>query len=147
MTNAPKCGIMYPTRKEELMRIEDTIEELHNKNREIIAKELVQLIKDIEEDPYEDVELDAVSLRYFADFLISNDEFADPVVGPDPSNGIIQAEWRIFGDGLMVMAFKTNKQVHFIAQAEPSETEKMRISEMLTKDEIIEKYRNIIPTR
>ena len=131
----------------ELSRYGVIVEQLRSRGRSIVADELIELLHDIQEDPDDDVELQMYSLHAMARFLIQNNEFADPLVGPDP-DGLMQAEWRIFGDGLLVMAFLEDYNVHCVAQAEPSNSDDiLNVSVELPMEQAAKEYGYLIPLR
>ena len=87
------------------------------------------------------------SLRAMARFLIEHGEFADPLAGPDP-DGIMQIEWRIFGDGLLVMAFLEDEYIHCVAQAEPPDSDDaLDISVELPTEQAAKEYGYLVPRR
>ena len=91
------------------------VSELRNSGRELVAEDVLAILHNIQEDP-DEPEVKPFSLQSMARFLIAHSEFADPVVGVDPS-GVMQVEWRIDGNGLLVMAFLEDDKVHVVAQA------------------------------
>ena len=122
----------------------DAIEQMRIGGRQLVADEIAELLHSIREDPEEDEDIQPDSLRAMARFLVEHQEYADPLTGPDP-NGIMQAEWRIFGDGLVVMAFLDGEHVRCIAQAEPPDETALNVSDELPARQAAEKYGRLIP--
>ena len=116
------------------------IDELRNGGREITADEVVAILRNSQEDP-EEPEIKLFSLQSMAHFLVTNEEFDDPIIGPDPS-GLMQIEWHIHGNGLLVMAFIEGNEIHFIAQAdETSDLPALDESVQLPTNQIVEGVR------
>ena len=123
------------------------IEQLRTRGREIVAEDLVELLHNIQEDPEDDVEIQLHSLQSMARFLIEHGGFADPLAGPDPE-GLMQIEWRIFGDGLLVMAFLEDEYIHCVAQAEsPASTSLLDVSVELPMEQVAKEYGYLVPRR
>ena len=97
------------------------------------AEKLTELMFLIDEDP-DEPDLDADSLMYFADFLIDEPNFETPVIGIDPE-GRVQAEWPVLSQGLLVLNFRQDGLVRFVALSEPARPgkERMRVSGTLRK--------------
>ena len=97
------------------------------------AEKLTELMFLIDEDP-DEPDLDADSLIYFADFLIDEPNFETPVIGIDPE-GRVQAEWPVLSQGLLVLNFRQDGLVRFVALSEPARPgrERMRVSGTLRK--------------
>ena len=76
---------------------------------------------------------------YFTDFLIDEPHFGTPVVGTDP-DGLIQAEWPVLGDGLLVMNFRQDGLIRFVAVAEPARPgkDRMRVSGAMRKPDALQ---------
>ena len=92
-----------PTDTEFDSEYQRVIDELRDGGRELAANELIAILRNSQEDP-EEPEVKLFSLQSMARFLVSNGEFNDPIIGPDPI-GIMQIEWHINGNGLLVLAF------------------------------------------
>ena len=97
------------------------------------AEKLTELMFLIDEDP-DEPDLDADSLMYFADFLIDEPNFETPVIGIDPE-GRVQAEWPVLSQGLLVLNFRQDGLVRFVAASGPARLgkERMRVSGTLRK--------------
>ena len=125
---------------------EQVIDELRNGNREVLAEELIEMLRNSREDP-DEVEIKLLSLQAMARFLIRQREFDDPVAGPDPS-GIVQIEWHILGNGLLVMAFLEDDRVHCVVQTDAtSEREMLNENAQLTESEALERFGYLVPRR
>lgn len=132
---------------DELGRYREVVEQLRSRGRQLVAEELVELLHSIQEDPDDDVEIQLYSLQSMARFLIQHNEFDDPLATPDP-DGLMQIEWSIFGDGLLVMAFLEDDNVHCVAQADlPTSNEALNISAELPMEQVAEEYGYLVPQR
>ena len=122
------------------------IDELRNGGRELAANELIAILRNSLEDP-EEPKVKLFSLQSMARFLVSNGQFKDPIIGPDPI-GIMQIEWHIDGNGLLVMAFLEDNEVHFVAQAdETSNRLALDYSVQLPVNQVLKDYGYLVPTR
>lgn len=125
---------------------QQVIDDLRSGGREIPAEDLTEMLHNIQEDP-EEPEIKLFSLQAMARFLIKHSKFDDPIIGPDPI-GIIQAEWHIIGDGLLVMAFFDDDQIHCVAQADTTpQHEALNRSVQLTGNQAIEEFGHLVPLR
>lgn len=122
------------------------IVELQSGGREIVADDLIELLRIALEDP-EEPKIRPLSLQAMAQFLIRNRAFDDPIIGPD-SMGFMQAEWHIIGDGLLVLAFLQDDLIHCVAQSDAtSECEALNRSVRMTEDEALEEFGKLVPPR
>ncbi len=122
------------------------IDDLRNGGRELVAEELIAILRNSLEDP-EEPEVKLFSLRSMARFLVSNRHVANPMIGPDPG-GIMQIEWHIDGNGLLVMAFLEDDEIHFIAQAdETSSCQAVNESVLVSVNQVVEDYGHLVPFR
>ena len=122
------------------------IHDLRTGGREVSAEDLIEMLQDIEQDP-DEPEINIYSLQAMARFLIKHSRFDHPIIGPDPI-GMMQAEWHIIGDGLLVMAFLENEQIHCVAQADATpQSEELNVSVQLTENEAIEEFGHLAPLR
>ena len=114
-----------------------SIYRLRAAGRTVAAEQITELIDIIDEDP-DEPELNVESLMYFADFLIDEPRFGTPVTGIDPE-GRLQAEWHVLSRGLLVMNFRENGFVRFVAVSEPARPgkERMRVSGTLRKPDAL----------
>jgi hypothetical protein len=125
---------------------QQVIDDLRNGSREILARELIEMLRICQENP-EETEIKLFSLQSMARFLIEQKEFEDPIAGPGP-NGIMQAEWHIVGDGLLVMAFSEDNQIHCVVQTDAdSQGEMLYRSVQLSEKEALEEFGYLVPLR
>lgn len=115
-----------------------SINRLNAVGRTEAADRLTQLIAIIDDDP-DEPDLDADSLMYFADLLIDEPHFETPVIGIDPE-GRLQAEWHVLSQGLLVMNFRQDGLIRFVAVSEPARPgrERMRVSGTLRKPDALQ---------
>ena len=112
----------------------------------ILSDKLVTMLRDVQEDP-DSPPVNIVSLRQMASLLINQPDFADPFIGPD-NRGFVYAQWRIVGNGVLVIRFPDDERILLIAQAdETSEREELDISVEGPKSNILEEYRYLVPSR
>ncbi len=119
---------------------------LRKNGRPILADKLIAMLQVVEEDP--DVgTVSIVSLRDMARIMVDNGDFADPSISPDDL-GIVHAQWRIFGNGLLVISFIGHEEILVVAQAdgEPQE-EDLDISKRGQMQEILREYGHLVPLR
>ena len=122
---------------------QQVVDELRSGGREILAEDLIEMLRNIREEP----EIKLCSLQAMARFLIKQKKFEDPITGPDPI-GIMQAEWHIIGDGLLVMAFLDDDQIHCVAQADATpENEALNSSVQLAENQALEEFGHLVPLR
>ena len=122
------------------------VEDLRNAGRELLASEVLDMLRASQQDPGETT-IQLFSLQAMARFLIKHGNFDDPIAGPDP-HGIMQIEWHIDGNGLLVLAFLGGDQVRCVAQADacPS-TDKLNISVQLSEDQAAREFGHLVPLR
>ena len=125
---------------------QQVVEELRSGGREVLAEELIEMLRNSREDP-EEADIQFYSLQAMASFIVRHREFEDPVSGPDP-RGIMQIEWHIAGNGLLVMAFVEDDRIHCVVQADttPQRSELNR-NERLTEKEALEAFGCLVPLR
>ena len=122
----------------------NVVESLRSHGREIVAEDLLQLLQDAHDEGEED-SIRIYSLRSMAKFLLTNKRVRDPVCSADPMDGIMQAEWHIYGDGLLVLAFLGEQRVHCVAQADPPYADEMLdVNEELHWGQVLERYDELI---
>ena len=115
---------------------------LRNRGRHIFADRLIDMLQDVRDDP--DATINIISLRDMARFLVKHD-FKDPAVGPD-RRGIVHAQWRISGNGILIMGFLGDGDILLVAQAdETPDSEELDISTRRPEPEILEEYRHLVP--
>ena len=135
----------YPVTTEPDFGYQRVVDELRYGGRELVAEELVEILRNSLEDP-EEPEVKLFSLQSMARFLISHREINDPILGPDPG-GIMQIEWHIDGNGLLVMAFLEGSKVHVVAQADnTSDRQVLDCSVELPVDQVLEDFGYLVPT-
>ena len=124
----------------------EVVGQLREVGREIVASQLKEILEASLEDP-EEPEVRLFSLRSMAHFLTLDSNFKDPILGPD-SHGIMQLEWYIDGNGLLVMAFLEDNEVHFIVQAdETPDRGSLDYNIQKPMDFIVEEYSHLVPVR
>ena len=144
LVDIPEIDNLPGGRTDEYHRV---IEQLRSYGRPMVAEELLEMLRNIQEDPDHEVDIQVYSLQAMARFLIEHGEYTDPLAGHDP-DGLMQIEWRIFGDGLLVMAFLEDEYIHCVAQAEPPDSDNaLDISVELPMDQVAKEYGHLIPTR
>ena len=122
------------------------VDELQSGGRELLASEVIEMLRASQEDP-EEADIRLFSLEAMAHFLIEHEKFADPVAGPDPY-GIMQIEWHVIGNGLLVMAFLDGEQIHCVVQADASpNSDKLNVSVKLTQDQAVKEFSHLVPLR
>ena len=122
------------------------VDELRSGGRELLASDVIEMLRASQEDP-DEANIQLFSLEAMAHFLIKQQKFADPVAGPDP-HGVMQIEWHIIGNGLLVMAFLEDDQIHCVAQADASpQGVKLNVSVQLTQDRAVKEFSHLVPIR
>ena len=118
---------------------------LRDNGREVLAEKLVTMLRDADDPDEPDVSI--VSLRQMAQFFVKHGDFADPFIGPD-SQGLVHAEWRILGNGVLVIVFPEDETVLLVAQAdETPDKEKLDLCVRKSVPEIIEAFGDLVPRR
>ena len=124
---------------------EQVIDSLRNGGREILADEVVDILRNSQEDP-EEPDINVISLQAMARFLVSHRTFEDPIVGPDPG-GLMQIEWHIDGNGLLVLAFLDQDRIHCIVQADETPPRlALNESAILTEEQALKDFGHLVPT-
>jgi hypothetical protein len=121
-------------------RYQQVIDDLRNEGRQILAEDLIEILRNAEEDP-DAPAINIYSLRAMARFLIEHEKWADPIIGPDPM-GTMQVEWHILEDGLLVMAFLDHDCIHCVAQADA-----LNRSVQITERQAVEEFGHLVPLR
>ena len=125
---------------------QEIIDLLRSNCRDILANKLVAMLRDVQEDP-NDPEVSIVSLRQMAWFFVEQQNFADPFLGPD-RHGLVHAEWKFWGNGVLVMVFPGDGVVLLIAQAdETPDGEKLDICTKRTTTEVLKEFGHLVPHR
>lgn len=122
------------------------VNDLKSGDRKNLASKVLRILQGSREDPREpDVVL--VSLRAMAAMMLREREFADPVLGLDPL-GLVQIEWDIIGDGLLLMAFLEDERVHCVVQADAYKgAPALDESERLIESEALSRFSHLVPRR
>ena len=115
------------------------VESLRDSGRELVADEVYEMLLASKEPDGDPIQL--FSLSAMADFLVQHRDISDPISGPSP-HGIMQLEWHILGDGLLVIAFVEDERVHCVIQ-----TDEMDVSERMPTDALMRQHGRLIPTR
>ena len=125
---------------------QEVIDRLRSNGRPVLSKKLVTMLRDVQEDP-DGPQINIVSLRQMAWLFIEQQDFADPFVGPD-SRGIVYAQWRIVGNGVLIIRFPDDEKILLVAQADKtSDSEELDISIQGPKSGILEEYGHLVPLR
>ena len=95
---------------------QEVVDWLRNKGRPVLSDKVVTMLKDVQEEP-DGPQVNIVSLKQMAEFLVEQKDFADPSIGPD-RHGIVYAQWRIIGNGVLVIRFPGDEKILLIAQAD-----------------------------
>ncbi len=120
------------------------VTELWEGGRPMVADEVVEMLRSKDPDL---PEIQLFSLEAMARFLVREKQFEDPMVGPD-SYGIMQAEWHIVGNGLLVMAFVEQDVVHCVAQSDATPgLEALNASVRLHMNKAIQEFGQFVPER
>ena len=119
---------------------------LRANGRPILADKLVTMLQEAEEDP-DEITISMVSLNDMARFLVEHGGFADPSIGPD-GYGVMHAQWRLSGYGMLVMSFLGYGVVLLTARAnEGPGQERLRISKRVRAQDILREYGHLVPLR
>ena len=122
------------------------IDVLRASGREIPAAKVTAKLQSGEGDP-DRAGVKLYSLQEMARFLLRHKGYASPIVGTDP-HGIVQVEWRFDGNGLLVVAFLGDGQVHCVALSDATATrEEMNESVQLSTDAAVETFGELIPEK
>ena len=125
---------------------QQVIDNLRNGGREIPAEDLIEILRNTQDDP-DAPKIKIFSLKAMARFLIEHRKFDDPIIGPDPM-GVMQVEWHIIGDGLLVMVFVDDDCIHCVAQADATDcSDALNRSVQLTERQSIEEFGHLVPLR
>ena len=124
---------------------ERVVQQLRESGWELMAEDVYELLLASKEPDGDPIQL--FSLHAMADFLVQHRDLADPIVGSSPL-GIMQFEWHIVGDGLLVIAFVKDDQLHCVVQADATEGRgAMDVSERMSSATLVERFSQLIPTR
>ena len=95
---------------------QEVVDWLRNNGRPVLSDKLVTMLQDVQEDP-DGPQINIVSLKQMAEFFVEQKDFADPSIGPD-RHGIVYAQWRIIGNGVLVIRFPGDEKLLLVAQAD-----------------------------
>ena len=123
---------------------QQTVEYLRVNGRPILADKLITMFQHIEEDPDEPA-VNIVSLRDMAWCMVKHKNFVDPSIGPD-RYGMVYAQWRIMGDGVLVVSFLGNNEILLVAQAD-RDGSTVDVSEQGRLQDIFKEYECLVPRR
>ena len=122
----------------------ETVDYLRANGRPILADKLVTMLQNIDEDP-DEPQVNIVSLRDMARCLVEHGDFADPSIGPDRYS-MVYAQWRIMGDGVLVVSFLGNAEILLVAQAD-RDGSSVDVSEQGGLQDIFKEYDCLVPRR
>jgi hypothetical protein len=130
----------FPKEHREIIKL------LRDNGRPILAGKLITMLRNVNEDPDKPT-ISIFSLRDMARLLIEHGEYADPFIGPD-RRGIIHAQWRIIGNGVLVVSFLGYGEILLVAQADESPNEvALDVSSRGPEQEILEEFGRLVPRR
>ena len=122
------------------------IDHLRTNGRRILADKLVTMLRNMRDDP-DQGEVHIVSLQDMARLFSKRQEFADPFIGTD-RRGIIHAQWRMVGNGVLVWGFLGYGDVLLVAQAdETPDNEELDITTRGSEHAILEEFGHLVPRR
>jgi hypothetical protein len=123
---------------------QETVEYLRANGRPILADKLVTMLQNIDEDP-DEPEVNIVSLQDMARCLVERGDFADPSIGPDRYS-MVYAQWRIMGDGVLVVSFLGDDEILLVAQADRNGCP-VDVSKRGRLQDILKEYECLVPRR
>jgi hypothetical protein len=123
---------------------QEAVEYLRANGRPILADKLVTMLQNIGEDP-DEPDVNIISLRDMARCLVEHRDFADPSIGPDRYS-MVYAQWRIMGDGVLVVSFLGNAEILLVAQADRDGCS-VDVSEQGRLQDIFKGYEYLVPRR
>lgn len=94
---------------------QEVVEMLRQGGREVLASKVVGMLRNVLEEP-EQSNVRVVCLRDMAGVMVEKKSFADPSIGCDRF-GVVHAQWRFDGDGVVVLSFLGYGEVLLVAQA------------------------------
>ena len=130
----------FPKEHREIVKL------LRENGRPILSRKLIAMMRIVNEDPDES-SINIVSLRDMARLLVKHGDYEDPFIGPD-RRGNIHAQWRIFGNGVLVVSFLGYGEILLVAQSDESPGEEaLDISIRGPEQGILEEYGRLVPRR
>ena len=125
---------------------QEAVQYLRDNGRPVLADKLFAMLKSVDEDP-DGPTVRVASMRDMARLLVEYGCFADPSISPD-RYGTVHGQWRIVGDGLLVVSFLGCGEILFIAQAdETAGQEELDISQHGLALDILGEYGHLVPLR
>ena len=125
---------------------QEVVQSLRDNGRPVLADKLFAMLQNVDEDP-DGPTINVASMRDMASLLAEYNGFADPSISPD-GFGVIHAQWRIVGDGLLVISFLGYGECLLTAQAdENDEREELNISQRGWAPDILGAYGYLVPLR
>lgn len=123
---------------------QETVEYLRTHGRPVLAEKLVTLLQNVNDDP-DEPPIYISSLRDMARCLVEHKGFADPSIGLG-RRGMVYAQWRIMGDGVLVVSFLGHDEVLLVAQASRGGCP-LDISESGRSQDIVKEHEDLVPRR
>ena len=122
------------------------VQYLRDNGRPVLADKLFAMLRNVDEDP-DGPTVNFASMRDMAQLLVEYGSFADPSISPD-RYGTIHGQWRIVGDGLLVISFLGYGDILLTAQAdETTESVELDISQRGWAPDILGEYARLVPLR
>ena len=137
-----------PTLETPLMRLHQIVSYLHDHGRKTLAGKLVRLVEDLPEDPETaNIIINRTSLREMAMLLVEQGHFADPSIAVS-QDGLMHAQWRIDGNGVIVWGFMGNGEILAVVQADTTPNHPpLNIAEQRLQGEILKEFGYLVPHR
>ena len=123
---------------------QETVEYLRANGRPILADKLVTMLQDFDGDP-DEPEVNIVSLQDMARCLVERGDFADPSIGPGRCS-MVYAQWRIMGDGVLVVSFLGDDEILLVAQGDRNGCP-VDVSKQGRLQDILKEYECLVPRR
>ena len=125
---------------------QDAVRYLRAHGRPVLGTQLQSMLQAIEEDPGEPG-INFLSLKDMAQLMVEQGDFADPFIGPG-RRGLVHAQWRIAGNGVLVWGFLGAGEILVIAQSdEVSGREAQDINVQGAKEVILKEFGYLVPRR
>ena len=123
---------------------QETVEYLRTYGRPVLAEKLVTMLQNVKDDP-DEPPIHVSSLRDMARCLVEHKGFADPSIGLD-RRGMVYAQWRIMGDGILVVSFLGHDEVLLVAQASRGGCP-VDVSKQGRSQDIVKEHEDLVPRR
>ena len=122
----------------------EAVQFLRSNGREVLASKLVETLRNVGESGRT---VNIVSLRDMVRLLVRCQRLADPFISPD-DYGIVYAQWRTEGNGIVVISFPGGEEIVLTAQADAVPgLEELDISEQGNMHGVMRKYGHLVPHR